>query len=92
VEQKATCCQKSITMSEAILNHGLCNECMDKGVEISNTKQINEHTVKKAEHQVCRCPSTEYVVYIDTIEGSGEFPDGLDGLYCTNCNSFWREP
>lgn len=29
----STCCNKNISVDEAILNHGMCNKCMDKGSE-----------------------------------------------------------
>lgn len=38
----AGCCKKEITEEEFILNHGLCSECMDKGVAESNERQRQE--------------------------------------------------
>lgn len=40
---KSECCRKEINEMEYILNHGMCDECMDKGVEESNRRQgLNE--------------------------------------------------
>lgn len=36
------CCKKEVSIEEAILNHGLCNNCMDKGVEESNKRMMKE--------------------------------------------------
>lgn len=36
-----TCCDKVVSMEEAILNHGLCDNCMDKAVEESNERMMN---------------------------------------------------
>lgn len=37
------CCKKEVVIEEAILNHGMCNDCMDKGVEESNRKMGKEN-------------------------------------------------
>lgn len=43
------CCKKEVSVDEAILNHGMCDTCMDKGVEESNQraslKILNEGTL-----------------------------------------------
>jgi len=48
--------------------------------------------VKKAEKRVCICEESSNHVYIDTVEGTGTEFETLDGYYCIQCNSFWREP
>lgn len=35
-----TCCHKEVGIEEAILNHGLCNQCMDEAVEASNERMM----------------------------------------------------
>jgi len=36
---KATCCEKEVKWEEYLLNHGMCDKCMDTLVEESNKKQ-----------------------------------------------------
>jgi hypothetical protein len=36
---KSTCCNKVINLEEYILNHGMCNACMDKGLKEACSKQ-----------------------------------------------------
>lgn len=36
---KAECCGKVIDLEEYTLNHGMCDTCMDKGVEEANKRQ-----------------------------------------------------
>jgi hypothetical protein len=34
----STCCGKEINIEEAILNHGMCDICMDNGLEKANIR------------------------------------------------------
>lgn len=36
---KAECCGKVIEWNEYALNHGMCDACMDKGLEEANKRQ-----------------------------------------------------
>lgn len=38
----STCCNKKIGEEEFILNHGMCNNCMDNGLEEANKRQKNK--------------------------------------------------
>lgn len=47
---------------------------------------------RQATAQLCICPKhLADVVYVDSIDGGNDEHDRLDGFYCINCNSFWRE-
>jgi hypothetical protein len=49
--------------------------------------------MKLAEKRVCICDHEDSnVVYTDTIPLTNHELDSIDGYYCIQCNSFWREP
>lgn len=41
----SVCCEKKVSFEEATLNHGLCNECMDKEVQESNERMSGKEDV-----------------------------------------------
>lgn len=49
--------------------------------------------LESAENRNCVCEKEKSnIIYTDSIERPGTKYGILDGYYCTNCNSFWREP
>lgn len=69
------------------------NEQQDYELAYIEGEAVNAHPAfKVAEKQVCVCPKYEKnIVYTDTIDAGNDEHDRLDGYYCVNCNSFWRE-